>query len=146
MSLPTTTASKRVAQAQHTPRLLTSEAVIPALDVEALKRKYHPDNYRIMEAAFSAPLDLPLSQWERLRNASIRKFLEVMSQHGMELISENRIQVYDGTYPYRDVVSGEDDWNKREYRIRAAFKIPHPHIVRTEIPDYLVNEIPLASS
>lgn len=121
---------------------------IPALDCAALSRKYGMERAyepKMHEGTFVAPLGIKPDQYQRLRNDMIHRFLDAMDKQGWDFVADQRIQVYPGIYPARDLVSGLDLLDRREMVIRAHFQFRNPQPIRLELPPELVAAVPITA-
>lgn len=125
---------RRVASAPRTGRVESLE--LPALDLQAIAQK--EGQAVAVYGTFRAPVDLKSEQWESCRNRAVTTFVTQQLAQGMSCVLPKGIQVNPGCYPARDLMSGEDLWDQREYVIGAWFYQTVPRMIRVPIdPDWV---------
>ncbi len=117
------------------------EYTMEALDTAALSRKYGMDRAhhpRRKTGTFHVPLDVSPRTYQGIRDGAINTFIEYMDKEGWDFVSDLRIQVYPGVYPARDLATGLDLLDRREFLVQAHFRFRNPQPVRIELPPELL--------
>lgn len=112
---------------------------IPGIDAAAITRRYGKLGAPQADyATFRAPISASPSEFEKLRNAAVRKWLDVKLHDKWDCVLPMRITVTQGIYPARDLLSQKDLWDHREYIIGAWFVPQVPRIQRIELDPELL--------
>ena len=100
---------------------------------------------RIVQGTFVVPLGVSARRYRDIRNDAIGRFVRAMDTQGWEAVIDagHRIDVLPGVYPYRDLATGLDMLDRREFIARAYFTQRNPQVVRTEFPAELLEPLVL---
>lgn len=132
MRMPELTADRKVREAQKRPGVRLSTVEIPGLDLEALSRKYQ-NPLAVHWMSFAAPIDMKPEQLVKEFQKQLDKWLAHMGKDKWEIAWERGVKIEKGRYPYLDLASGKDDFNRHEYIVRACFYRRHPKSGRVEV-------------
>ena len=114
-----------------------------AVDTAALSRQYSMDAARaprIVQGTFVVPLGVSARRYRDIRNDAIGRFVRAMDTQGWEAVIDagHRIDVLPGVYPYRDLATGLDMLDRREFIVRVWFRFRNPQPLKLEVPESLL--------